>query len=203
MSEFAGGIHEYLAGGLVTADVSVVVCSLSTRPELLAECIAGIDSQTLQPRAAYIGIDFALIGEAQNQNNLARLVDTSWIAFCHDDDIWLPNHLQVMMDNMLDTDIVFSDYILEGRGDWHPGHYCNDWSMLMQTNWIPPSACMMRTEVFNAVGGWPPLDNPRGWVDWAMWKTLYQKGYRMKCTCEKTFRYRFHVNANHSNGSLP
>jgi len=196
-----GGILDYLNGGISTADVSVITCSLPTRPDLLSEAILGITSQTVKPKAAYIGIDFALIGEAQNQNNLAKLVDTKWIAFCHDDDVWLPNHLEEMLKISDDADIVFSDYILEGRGDWHPGHYCNDWSMLLQTNWIPPSAAMIKTSVFRDIGGWQKLEHPRDWVDWKTWKLLYYNGFKMKCTCKQTFRYRFGVNENHKNGS--
>lgn len=197
-----GGIHEYLNGGLETADVSVVTCSLPTRPDLLSEAILGIVGQTVQPKAAYIGIDFKLIGEAQNQNRLATLVDTEWIAFCHDDDVWLPNHLEEMLHIADGADVVFSDYILEGRGEWHPGHYCNNWEMLRSTNWIPPSAAMIRTRVFREVDGWDAMTHPRAWVDWSMWQKLLDRHYIMKCTCKKTFRYRFHVNENHKNGSF-
>jgi hypothetical protein len=197
-----GGIHHYLNGGLETADVSVVMCSLPTRPDLLSEAIHGVVSQSVKPKAAYIGIDFALIGEAQNQNRLASLVDTKWMAFCHDDDIWLPNHLEVMLAHSEDTDVVFTNYILEGRGDWHPGHWCHNWRMLLETNWIPPTACMIKTSVFNEVGGWEPLTHPRDWVDWKMWRKLYNEGYTLKCTCTKTFRYRFNVREGHNNGSI-
>lgn len=197
-----GGIIDYLNGGLETADVSVVVCSLPTRPDLLSEAIYGLVSQSVRPKAVYIGIDFALIGEAQNQNRLATLVDTEWIAFCHDDDIWLPNHLEEMLSISEDADVVFSDYILEGRGEWHPGHFCHNWNMLWETNWIPPSAAMIRTKVFNEVGGWQPLTHPRDWVDWKMWKVLLAREYKMKCTCKQTFRYRFNVNEHHKNGSI-
>jgi hypothetical protein len=202
-----GGIHHYLNGGLPTADVTVIMCSLPTRPQLLSEAIGGVLSQSVKPHGLLIGVDFALIGEAQNQNRLAEIAETEWLAFCHDDDVWLPNHLDELFQISEHADVVFSDYILEGRGDWHPGHYCNnvsgDWEMLKETNWIPPSACMIRRNVFNNMGGWKPLTHPRDWVDWSMWKGLLNAGYRMKCTCRQTFRYRFNVNDTHQNGSWP
>ena len=196
-----GGIIQYLSGGIKTADVSVIICALPSRPDLLSEAISGIVEQTVPPRAAYIGIDFALIGEAQNQNRMINIVDTEWIAFCHDDDVWLPNHLEEMLKISQDADVIFSDYYLEGRGDWHPGHYCSSWEKLLETNWIPPSAAMIRTDVFRAIGGWQQMNHMRDWVDWKTWQRLYLDGYRMKCTCKKTFRYRFEVNENHKNGS--
>lgn len=171
--------------------IAVIVTALPERKAMLDEALAGVAAQTRAPAFVVVGVNYSpdRVDGATHANRLAEAVDEEWLAFLHDDDVWLPDHLEGLAAASHDADIVVADFDVEGR-DWHPGHHC-DYSLLRSRNWFGPSVVMIRSEVFHAVGGWPQKAGEI-WGDWGMWLALLDRGARFRCSHRKTVRYRFH-----------
>jgi hypothetical protein len=143
-----------------------------------------------------IGADFSRIGEVENMNRLIAATDCEWLAFLHDDDIWLPDHLAVCEKFMEHAGVIVSRYELVGRPvdsiePWH-----DDFQDLRWTNWIgSPSMVVARKSVFRGFIG------KRGkycWNDWSQWNWLLDLGAAFIDTKTITVKYRF---GDWSNGS--
>jgi GT2 family glycosyltransferase len=61
------------------------------------------------------------------------------------------------------------------------GHQC-EWENLRSGNWFHPSACLLRREALQAVGGFPSAIHE----DWELWQRLYTAGARFACVHEVT-----------------
>jgi glycosyltransferase involved in cell wall biosynthesis len=172
--------------------VGVCCVSLPERFALLGEALASVHKQTWEPESILVGIDPRVVGEAENMNRLVRASSSEFVAFLHDDDLWTPDHLFAAMRCAEETgaDVVVSNVTLDGRpaSSIEP-HHC-DYSDLLTTNWFPPSAVVARRSLVLDVGGF--TQEPDGvWVDWTMWKRLYNAGAKFACTHRDTFIYRF------------
>ena len=122
-------------------------------------------------------------------NRLLSATDCEWVAFLHDDDLWLPNHLSVAAEHFDTADVIVSRFSMVGRPadtiePWH-----TDFEDLRRTNWIgSPSMVVARREVW---GEWCDPYGPFRWVDWANYNRLLDKGARFVDTKETTVIYRF------------
>lgn len=170
--------------------IAACVVSLSERHELLAEAIASVYGQHRQPDDVVVGIDYSRRGEVWNNNRLLDATDADWVGFLHDDDIWLPSHLEVAERFFDHADVIVSRFELVGRSPAtiEPQH--ENFADLRFTNWFPPSAVVVRREVFDH---WtdPERTPPRDWVDWSNWRRLYEAGARFVHTNVVTMQYRF------------
>jgi hypothetical protein len=169
--------------------VAAVVVSLPERHHLLRQALASVRRQTRPPDDTVVGIDPYRRGEVGNMNRLLRAVDCEWIAFLHDDDIWMPRHLEVAERYMTDdNDVIVSRFKLVGRKESTIESQHDDFEDLRTTNWFPPSAVVVRASVF---GEWCAPYGRFKWVDWANWNRLLDGGARFVHTNEVTMRYRF------------
>jgi hypothetical protein len=173
------------------ASIAAIVVSVPHRHRLLAEAVEGVYRQRRPPDTCLVGIDYEpRLGEVANAN---RLIDAAagadWFAFCHDDDVWLDDHLEVAEGFFETADVIVSDFVVEGR-PWDIRKW-DDFEMLRRTNWFPPSAVVARASTF---GRWtpPPTPPPDDWVDWSNWRRLLDAGARFVHTNTTTMRYRFH-----------
>lgn len=170
--------------------IAVLVTSLPERRALLAEALESVADQSLQPDDVVIGVDPYRLGEVANMRRLQAATDCDWLAFLHDDDLWMPNHLSVASEHFATADVIVSRVTTVGRPQHtlEPQH--DDFADLLWTNWFPPSAVVVRRETF---GEWchPERTPPHDWVDWSNWRRLYQSGARMVHTNEPTLLYRF------------
>jgi hypothetical protein len=166
------------------------------RVPLSYEAQQSVDQQTRRVDDFVFGQDYSRRGEVWNMNRLLRGVDCDWVAFIHDDDLWLPEHLAVCEKHFDDADVVVSRFDLVGR-PWHtiePWH--DNFEDLRFTNWIgSPSMVVARREVF---GEWVGLRGKFCWNDWSQWNHLLDNGARFVDTRTVTVKYRF---GNWSNGS--
>lgn len=168
--------------------VAVLVTSLPERRNLLCEALESVADQTVPPDDIVVGVDPYRLGEVANMNRLIGATDCDWLAFLHDDDMWLPDHLATAAKHFDTADVIVSRVTTVGRPQHtlEPQH--DNFADLAHTNWFPPSAVVVRREVF---GEWcEPFDRFR-WIDWANWNRLHQAGARMIHTNEPTLLYRF------------
>lgn len=181
------------------ADVSVITPAIPERIDtMLSNCINSVVHQTFKPKAHLVGIDYNRIGAGAMCNILVEKATTQYIAFLADDDIFYPNHLQVLCDNIGAADLIYSWCNVIGRGGWNPNAYF-DADRLYIGNYIP-STVMMRTDVFRELNGFD--QTPFAAEDWDMWLRMLNAGKVFKCVDEITWEYRFH-GANISDGWLP
>ncbi len=170
--------------------IAAVVVSLPERNALLAEALESVADQSLPVDDVVVGIDPRRLGEVGNMNRLMAATDCDWVAFLHDDDLWLPNHLSVCADHFDSADVVVSRFSMVNRpvSTMEPWH--TSFSDLRFTNWIgSPSMVVARREVW---GEWcEPYDKFR-WIDWANYNRMLDKGARFADTLEVTTLYRFH-----------
>jgi glycosyltransferase involved in cell wall biosynthesis len=168
--------------------IAVLITSLPERRHLLTEAIESVADQTLAADDVVIGVDPYRLGEVANMNRLIGATDCDWLAFLHDDDLWLPNHLSVAAGHFDTADVIVSRVTTVGRPQHtlEPQHA--DFNDLRVTNWFPPSAVVVRREVF---GEWCEPYGKFRWVDWANWNRLLEAGARMVHTNEATLLYRF------------
>jgi glycosyltransferase involved in cell wall biosynthesis len=170
--------------------ICAVVVSLPERHELLGEALESVRSQTREPDDVVIGIDPYRLGEVANMNRLIAATDCEWLAFLHDDDLWMTDHLERCEALFDEADVVVSRFDLVGR-PWNtiePWH--DNFDDLRFTNWIgSPSMVVARRETFP--GFQQPTPRHR-WVDWQTWNSCLDAGLRFADTGVRTTQYRFH-----------
>lgn len=180
--------------------IAVIMTSLPEpkRQTPLLQAQRSVFAQTRQPDDMVMGADFSRMSEVANMNRLIRAANPAcdWLAFIHDDDLWLPEHLAVCEKYMDDADVIVCRFDLVGR-PWNtiePWH--DDFEDLRYTNWIgSPSMVVARREVF---GEWVGKRPPYRWNDWSQYNYLLDKGARFVDTKTVTVKYRF---GDWSNGS--
>lgn len=180
--------------------IAAIVTSLPTpaRQPLLLEAIASVWGQTRPPDDMVIGADYSRIGEVANMNRLLAQTDTEWVAFLHDDDVWMAEHLAVCEKHMDDADVVVSRFELVGR-PWstiEPWHDNFEDLRSPYVQWIgSPSMVCVRRELF---GVWHHPVPPYRWVDHSNYNRLLDDGARFVDTKEQTVLYRFGAWSNGS-----
>lgn len=76
--------------------ISVVIPSIPTRTELLAEALRSAYNQTLPPTEVCIAVDTRREGAAITRHRALLMASCEWVAFLDDDDMFLPEHLETL-----------------------------------------------------------------------------------------------------------
>lgn len=199
--------------------VSVVVTT-NNRVNLLAETLRSILSQSFESfeliivdnmsedgtreyidsimdaRIHYFrNINYGII--AVNRNFGIRHAKGRYIAFCDDDDLWLPNKLteQVnLMERHLDVALCYSNaesFFGTQILDLQRGRkvYRNHFFELLRGNYIPNSSVMVRRSVFQELG--QLNENPLLREDYEMWLRVANR-YELMGVEASLIRYRIH-----------
>ncbi len=193
--------------------IGVLTPSLPGREDMLAEAMASVQAQTVKPTIHVIGIDHARVGIGRMLNQLARGVDTEWLARLDDDDVFKPNHLEVLSSGADQADVVYTwcevaprarngqapavPSVL-GPAGWIPNQEF-DAEKLRERNYIPATT-LIRKSLWESIGGWSlpgwgVQDTPREpefAEDWDFWLRALDAGARFLCIPEVTWTYRFH-----------
>lgn len=169
------------------ADIAVITPSHPSRTEFLRACADSVAKQTLQPKMHLIGIDDSGAGPAKMRNRLMCSVDTEWVAFLDDDDIFLSNHLELLYANSLYADLIYSFWGMTGRSPWL-GLEEYKYGVLQERNYIPVTV-LLRRQVAMECGGFIAED---GLEDWGLWRRIEAAGGRIKCVPAVTWLYQYH-----------
>jgi glycosyltransferase involved in cell wall biosynthesis len=116
------------------------------------------------------------------KNLLAAAVNTEWIALLDDDDYFYPQHLERLIANSADADVVYS--WCDSTGDSFTS-YNQGWEgvdALRGSSRVSHNA-IVRTSLFKAVGGFP-LE--RGY-DWRFWIKAADAGARFVSVPDRTW----------------
>lgn len=95
-----------------------------------------------------------------------------YLAFCDDDDEWLPGHLATLttfLDEHSDVDLAYGDAEWTGDGQPPAVPYSIDFdlSLLGEVNYVHPSDLVVRADAARAVGGFDRT--LRSFEDWDLW----------------------------------
>lgn len=194
-------------------DVLVVTSSLEARTDLRARAVQSIRDERVEFTVA-VQIDYDATGPAVARNRAVQLatefgVESEWLAFLDDDDMFKPGHLTKCIEHARATgaDVVYPwfDLIRQGvdRNDWEfllvDGKYAfgqefNE-SALRKNNYIPVTA-LVRRSLFEQVGGFPRPESPE-WPhaaseDWGLWLRLLDAGAKFSHLPERTWVWDHH-----------
>lgn len=200
MSTTEQRLADYSRDGAILSSLTVITPSIPSRAHFLTECRASVKAQTVQPFAHLVRQDDP--GErdrsgkedhmVEQHNALLAMVETEWLAVLHDDDTYLPHHLETILPALDDADVVytFSTTPQVSRQDVTGWGQCQLVEALERSN-ILPACAAIRTEVEIEVGGWQHVDKAL-FSDWSNWLRLAKAGAKFVCVPVPTWSYRFH-----------
>lgn len=195
-------------------EVSIIVTTYN-RPLLLRETLKGILDQTFQDFELIVVDNFSnydflnLINEFnderirlfQNENNGIIAVNRNfgikkakgkYLAFCDDDDIWLPNKLEIQLQSLreLKADLIYSNtrlFFEEGKEKDTNYRCINNMSALLWGNDITLSTVLVKKTkdvFFNEDKNFLALE------DYELWIRLMKKKFKFKFIYNPLIRYR-------------
>lgn len=134
--------------------ITVVIPTIPPREHMLREAISSVTSQTM-PCNSLVMLDVEHAGAPATRDKGLRLVETPWVAFLDDDDLFKPYHLEHLLAHayQTDADYVFSWFeTLPNGSDPFPSssHY--------EAPWDPENprqttiTTLVRTELAQEVG---------------------------------------------------
>lgn len=197
-------------GNSAVSTVTVVVPTIPPRAELLLRALDSITAQTRYPDAITIAIDNEGEGAAPTRNRGWRAAQTDFVAFLDDDDEFLPQHLERLMEVADDADMVYSWFEHVGWPEWTPERqdalavmrngqlvhplgvpFGPEQAAHMKRFAFIPITALVRKSALEKSGGFPrPLS--REWPrddceDWGGWLALLRTGARFVHVPERTW----------------
>jgi glycosyltransferase involved in cell wall biosynthesis len=197
--------------------VSVVVCTRD-RPQLLARALASVLPQlgpddevvvvddgsrpgvTVTERAARV-LHAAGLGPAGARAAGLEAATCSYVAWCDDDDEWLPGHLELLrtvLESEPETDLVYGDavWLAPGQPATLPASLDFEGYVLSEWNYIPISAVVHRAGAARRVGGFDPALS--AWEDWDLWLRMADAGLRLRHRATVVTRRHWHPDGHSS-----
>jgi glycosyltransferase involved in cell wall biosynthesis len=146
-------------------------------------------------------------GVSSARNTGAALAGGDWVSFLDADDVWAPRKIEAQLTAAVDGEWVYtnrfnfgargplpeiqSDVTLMTEGDVFV-------PLLMRGNFITVSSVMMRTALFQQLGGFH--HQPGGCEDWDLWLRASSRHHQIRFVPEPLVGYRFtgsSMSANH------
>ena len=147
--------------------IAVITPTIASRSSFLKECVQSVLNQTTNiPILHLVGEDINKVGCGIMRNQLVSFADPSydWIAFLDDDDLMLPQHLELLSQHCDTADIIYSDCETIGwEKSWNTIPFNRE--IMQQRNYIPVTV-LMRRSLFESMGGFAYIFAE----DWDLWK---------------------------------
>ena len=170
--------------------VAVITPTVSSRSALLKDCEKSVVNQSWKGGIRHaVWEDIFKEGPTAIRNKIVGNLDRSyeWLAFCDDDDILLPEHLEILISNSDGADVIYSDCKEEGFSKtWSTREF--DYEAVKADNYIPIT-CLVRRSMFEKAGGFkiePPGEDQK------LWLRIYEEGGRFVYVPKVTWIYRQH-----------
>jgi len=167
--------------------IAVITPTISHRSYLLDQCKQSVCNQTTKVPVLHVwGEDVARVGCGQMRNKLIASLDSSydWVSFLDDDDVLLPQHLDVLSQRCDSADIIYSDCETVGwQKSWEITSF--NQQRLFERNYIPVTV-LMRRSTFEAANGFARIFAE----DWDLWKRCSLAGARFAFVPQVTWQYR-------------
>jgi glycosyltransferase involved in cell wall biosynthesis len=94
----------------MTNDITVCIATIPPRATMLAQALASVAAQQLQPAAIIVEYDHDHTGAAATKNRALAHVDTPFVAYLDDDDTFHPEHLRLLREAVDEhrADVIYS-----------------------------------------------------------------------------------------------
>ena len=171
------------------ADLTVLTCTIPGRENYLDRCVDSVRRQTVGVSAHLISSDDGSLGPLVKYNQLARAVDTEWLAILDDDNYWLDEHVETIAPEFDNADVIYT----WDAGGTRPRIQLSWMTQtdpvrhFTETNTLDQS-CAIRTEMFREVGGFRDNDAGRA-MDHDLWLRIAQAGGRFLAVPKFTWFY--------------
>lgn len=108
--------------------ITVLMPSIPSRAVRRNAALASVGMQTMQPAAVSLAIDVNREGAPGTRQRCLDAALTEWVAPLDDDDAFMPQHLEHLMQHALETDAdyVYSWFqVVGGQDPFPPTHFTN------------------------------------------------------------------------------
>lgn len=168
----------------------MITPTLAERSELLDDCYASVEAQTVPVREHLVEVDTWGDGPSVLRNRMVGRATGDWVLPVDDDDTLDPDYIHVVTPHLTDkVDVVYTWCRVEGLPDWTPNRLFND-ALLLKGNFIPVTACIRKTLLVE-LGGWPePPERDQPGEDWELNKLMLGAGAVFKLVPEVCWSYR-------------
>lgn len=183
--------------------VTVVIPTIKTRKGMLRRAVNSVMAQTISHDVVpiEIAIDRDHEGAAVTRNRALAKVQTPWVAFLDDDDYFLPNHLEVLLDaTSVEHDIYYTGCDVIGpnfeaiprREEWGRFGKPFDDELLREKSYIPVTS-LVRTDLAKGAFFGPPDHDPSSpYDDWGFYLRALNDGGRFLHIPEVTWIWHHH-----------
>ena len=102
-------------------DITVIIAAHPARARsgLLSRALTSVQNQTFLPAAVVVAMDLEKEGAAVTRHRALQGVQTPWTAVIDSDDVWMPQHLELLMKHAQETG---ADFVYSGHETLPPGH---------------------------------------------------------------------------------
>lgn len=156
--------------------VAVVIPTIPGRHHELRRAVESVQAQST-PATIVIEFDGDREGAAAARNRALQRVQTDWVAFLDDDDLFKPDHLRACARHatLTGADVVYPWF--DGEDDIGMFGVPFDATLLRRRNFIPVTA-LARTDLVRKVGGFVEHPDANGdpCEDWGLWLSLLDAG---------------------------
>lgn len=181
--------------------VTVVIPTIKPRRGFLRRAVNSVMAQTIGVPPIEIAIDREHQGAAATRNRALMNVKTPWVAFLDDDDYFLPNHLEVLLNAASgEHDIYYTGCKVIGpnfetipmQEEWGRFGKEFDAEILRQGSCIPVTS-LVPTELAQLARFGPPNHDPLSWYDdWGFYLRALDKGASFLHIPEVTWVWHHH-----------
>lgn len=141
---------------MLDTDITVIIAAHPARARggLLSRALTSVMNQTFLPAAVVVAMDLEKQGAAVTRHRALQGVQTPWTAVIDSDDVWMPNHLQVLMGTAQreGADFVYSGFetLPPGNRIFPETHFTNDFNP--EDPIETTVTVLVRTRIAQAVG---------------------------------------------------
>lgn len=182
--------------------ITVVTPHIPTRSFELTRAVASVEAQTLMPNNYVIAVDNEREGAAATRNRALYQVATQWVAFLDDDDEFLPNHLETLMQAAVRSgaSVVYSGCrVYDGqnapiplREEWGRFGIPFDGDLLQRKAYLPVTSLVHTGLAKQALFGPPAHEPSSNYDDWGFYLRLLGLGAAFLHVPEITWVWHHH-----------
>lgn len=191
--------------------VGVAIPSIPPRQPLLRQAVDSALDQTLTPTQISVVVDYERQGAAATRNRAWRMLDTDWVAFLDDDDLFHRHHLRACLMHAETTgaDLIYPWFDIEGGTDplacTVNGELVNPFGVEFGpeqaayvcdvANFVPVTT-LVRRSLLEEIGGFPQPGSDE-WPhpqaeDWGILINVIRAGGKIAHLADRTWIWRHH-----------
>lgn len=163
--------------------VGVAVPAIPVRADLLQRAVGSVVRQSYPVQQLSISVDHERLGAAGNRQRALDAITTDWVAFLDDDDAFMPQHIERLIDvaHATGADYVFSWFEVVNGCDPFPQHFGKRYDVANPHH--TTITVMVRTELAKSVGFRPA----GGGEDWDFTLRCIEAGASIEHLPERTW----------------